>query len=176
MIDSEINGEQCGGVAALVTEGPSGRAIVGRSCDAKGTDFLRLGVLDTSTGVVTPLANTNLNNQILTYGGTIPPANCNHNRNQLDYHMYCQWIRSCLNVVTNPDNTVTFTATSWLRGSGLQNDASRNDPNATPYLIGTATWTGARPANVGTTGKIGVVGTALGGKERVSITNFGIQP
>ena len=176
MIDSEINGEQCGGVAALVTEGSSGRAIVARSCDAKGTDTLRLGMLDTSTGAVTALANTNLFGRIDTYGGSNPPANCDHNRNQPDYHMYCQWVRTCLAVVTNSNGTVTFTATSWLRGTGLKNDPSRNDPTSPALtLIGTATWTGTRPANVATTGKIGLAGTATQGNERISLTNFRVE-
>jgi hypothetical protein len=177
MIDSEINGEQCGGVATLVTEGATGRAIVARSCDAKGTDTLRLGVLDVSTGVVTPLANTDLHGRIDTYGGSIPPANCNHNRNQLDYHMYCQWVRTCLTVESGPAGQVSFTATSSLRGTGLKDDPSRNDPYS-PYLtlIGTATWTGARPAGVAAFGKIGLVGTATQGWERLSLTNFVVVP
>ena len=176
MIDSEINGEQCGGVAALVTEGASGRAIVARSCDAKGTDTLRLGVLNTATGVVTSLVNTNLFGRIDTYGGSVPPANCDHNRGQLDYHMYCQWVKTSLTVTTNQNGTVTFTATSWLRGTGLKNDPSRNEPTSPDLtLIGTATWTGARPANVATTGKIGLVGTATQGWERISMANLRVD-
>lgn len=177
MLDSEINGEQCGGVAALVTEGPVGRAIVARSCDAKGTDTLRLGLLNTSTGVVTPLATTNLLGRIDTYGGSIPPANCDHHQNQADFHMYCQWVRTCLTVATNQDGTVTFTARSWLRGSGPKNDPSRNDPNSDSLtLIGTATWTGPRPANVATSGKIGLMGTVTQGIELVSLTNLSVEP
>jgi hypothetical protein len=177
MLDSEINGEQCGGVVALATEGTGGRAIVARSCDAKGTDTLRLGVLDTSSGVVTPLVNTNLFGRIDTYGGTNPPANCDHHQNQLDYHMYCQWVRTCLTVKTNQNGTVTLTATSWLRGTGLKNDPSRNEP-ASPdlTLIGTATWTGARPSGVAATGKIGLAGTATQGYERISLTNLVVNP
>jgi hypothetical protein len=176
-IDSEINGEQCGGVAALVTEGANGRAIVARSCDAKGTDTLRLGVLNMSTGIVTALATMNLNSKIDTYGGTLPPANCDHNRGQPDFHMYCQWIRTCLTVANNADGTVTFIASSWLRGSGPKNDPSRNDPNSpTPTLIGTATWTGPRPPGITREGKIGLVGTATQGLQRVSLTNLTIEP
>ncbi|HEV8117512.1 MAG TPA: hypothetical protein VGQ32_03250, partial [Thermoanaerobaculia bacterium] len=175
-LDSEINGEQCGGVAALVTEGSGGRAIVARSCDAKGTDTLRMGVLDTTTGVVTALVNVSLMSRIDTYGGTNPPANCDHHQNQLDYHMYCQWIRTCLTVKTNANGTVTFTATSWLRGSGLKNDPSRNEPESESLtLIGTATWTGPRPAGVAATGKIGLVGTATQGREVISLTNFRVE-
>lgn len=177
MLDSEINGEQCGGAAALVTEGQTGRAIVARSCDAKGTDTLRLGLLNTSTGVVTPLATANLFAKIDTYGGTSPPANCDHHQNQADFHMYCQWVRTCLTVATNQDGTVTFTARSWLRGSGPKNDPSRNDPNSPALtLIGTATWTGPRPANVATTGKIGLAGTATQAWERISLTNLTVEP
>ncbi len=172
-MDSEINGEQCGGVAALVPTGPSGRAVVARSCDAKGTDTLRLGLLDTSTGAVTALVNTNLSSRIDTYGGTNPPANCDHHQAQADYHMYCQWVRTTLTVTTNPDATVTFTARSWLRGTGLKNDPSRNDPYSPVLtLIGTSTWTGSRPVGVATTGKIGLVGTATQGWERLSLTNL----
>jgi hypothetical protein len=150
---------------------------VARSCDAKGTDTLRLGVLDTSSGVVSPLVNTNLFSRIDTYGGTNPPANCDHNRNQPDYHMYCQWVRTTLRVTTNPNGTVTFTATSWLRGTGPKNDATRNDPYS-EYLtsIGTASWTGPRPAGVAPTGSIGVMGTAAQGWERVSMTNVVVEP
>lgn len=177
MLDSEINGEQCGGVAALMTEGSGGRAIVARSCDAKGTDTLRLGVLDTSTGVVTPLVNTNLFSRIDTYGGTNPPANCDHHQNQADFHMYCQWVRTCLTVKANQNGSVTLTATSWLRGTGLKNDPSRDDPTSPALtLIGTATWTGPRPANVATTGKIGLAGTATQGYERISLTNLVVNP
>ena len=139
-MDSEINGEQCGGVAALVPTGLSGRAVVARSCDAKSTDTLRLGLLDTSTGVVTALVSKNLSSRIDTYGGTNPPANCDHHQAQLDYHMYCQWVRTTLTITTNPDATVTFTAKSWLRGTGLKNDPSRNDPFSPDLtLIGTTT-------------------------------------
>ncbi|MEX0681955.1 MAG: hypothetical protein WED85_02870 [Dehalococcoidia bacterium] len=176
MLDSEINGEQCGGVAALVTEGASGRAIVARSCDAKGTDMLRLGVLNTATGVVTPLVNTNLFGRTDTYGGSVPPANCDHHQNQADYHMYCQWVRTCLTVATNQDGTVTFTARSWLRGSGPKNDPSRNDPNSAALtLIGTATWTGPRPGNVAASGKVGLMGTATQAWERASLTNLAVD-
>ena len=176
-IDSEINGEQCGGVAALVTEGASGRAIVARSCDAKGTDTLRLGILNTSTGVVTPLATSNLLGRIDTYGETVPPANCDHNRNQPDFHMYCQWIRTCLTVTTNGDGSVTFTARSWLRGTGPKNDLSRNDPSSPDLtLIGSATWTGPRPAGVSMAGKVGLMGTATQGLQRVSLTGLTIGP
>jgi hypothetical protein len=177
MLDSEINGEQCGGVVALMTEGAGGRAIIARSCDAKNTDTLRLGVLDTSSGAVTPLVNTNLFSRIDTYGGTNPPANCDHHQHQLDYHMYCQWVRTCLTVRTNQNGTVTLTATSWLRGTGPKNDPTRDDPTSPLLtLIGTATWTGPRPANVASTGKIGLAGTATQGNESISLTNLVVNP
>jgi hypothetical protein len=119
--------------------------------------------------------NAGLGGKIDTYGGSNPPANCDHNRGQADYHMYCQWIRTCLTVTTNPNATVTFTATSWLRGTGPKNDPSRNEPTSSYLtLIGTATWTGARPANIATAGKVGLVGTAAQGYERVSLTNFSV--
>jgi hypothetical protein len=176
-LDSEINGEQCGGVAMLITEGAAGRAVIARSCDAKGTDTLRLGILNVATGAVTPLVNTNLFSRIDTYGGTNPPANCDHNRNQPDFHMYCQWIRTCLTVTTNSNGTVTFTATSWLRGRGPKNDPSRNDPSSSILtLIGTATWTGARPSGLAASGKIGLAGTATQGLQRVSLTGLQLNP
>ncbi len=177
MLDSEINGEQCGGVAALVPAGSSGRAIVARSCDAKNTDTLRLGILDTATGAVTSLVNSNLFSRIDTYGGTNPPADCDHHQHQADYHMYCQWVRTSLTITTNPNGTVTFTASTWLRGTGLKNDPSRNNPTSPALtLIGTATWTGLRPVNVATTGKVGLVGTATQGWERLSLTNLDVDP
>jgi hypothetical protein len=60
---------------------------------------------------------------------------------------------------------------------GLKNDASRNEPTSASLMpIGTATWTGARPANVALSGKIGLVGTATQGWERISLTNLVVNP
>jgi hypothetical protein len=60
---------------------------------------------------------------------------------------------------------------------GSKNDPSRNEPKS-PWLtlIGTATWTGARPANIGASGKIGLVGTATQANQQLSLTNLVVEP
>jgi hypothetical protein len=186
VLDAEINGEQCGGVAILITEGSNqvsgacgaadGGAFVFRVCDAKNTDTQRLGKVNLCTGVITPLASTNLAGAIDTYAGTMPPANCDHNRGQEDWHMYCQWVQVCLRLET-VGPLVTLTGRSWLVGAGLKGDATRNDPNdPTRTLIGTTVWTGLRPANIGATGLIGVVGSATQAVQEMGMTNLRFSP
>ena len=42
--------------------------------------------------------------------------------------------------------------------------------------FGSATWTGPRPAGVSITGKVGLMGTATQGLQRVSLTGLTIGP
>ena len=60
---------------------------------------------------------------------------------------------------------------------GLKDDPSRNDPNSPALtIIGLAIWTGPHPANLAATGKIGLMGTATSGYERISLTNVVVDP
>jgi hypothetical protein len=185
-LDAQIDGEQCGGIAVLITPGSNqfsgscgaadGGAYMFTACDAKGTDTQRLSRVNLCTGVITELAKTDLFGKIDTYGGTVPPANCDHNRAQADWHMYCQWVQVCLRLET-VGNTIHLTGRSWLVGAGLKGDATRNDPNhPTRTLIGTTTYTGTRAANINATGLIGVAGSSLTGLQGTGITNLRITP
>jgi hypothetical protein len=90
--------------------------------------------------------------------------------------MYCQWVQVCLRLET-VGPLVTLTGRSWLVGAGLKGDATRNDPNdPTRTLIGTTVWTGLRPANIGATGLIGVVGSATQAVQEMGMTNLRFSP
>ncbi|MGE0680764.1 MAG: hypothetical protein AB7P69_07630 [Candidatus Binatia bacterium] len=157
-MDSVVNGEQCAGPVLLAGEGS---AVFAESCEGKGTDTLRIGVVDLSTGVYSYLKSFSLNGQINTYGGSNPPSNCDQFTGPGVYHMYCQWVQTCLSVEPHPDGTLTLTATAALHGSGLLNDQSRNDPTAPLTELGRTSWSGPSPTGVATgAGNVGVISTA----------------
>ena len=105
----------------------------------------------------------------------MPPADCDHNRGQLDYHMYCQWVRICATATFDESGKLAVIVKSWLRGSGPKNDPSRNDPNdPTLTLIGTTTWRSAvPPAGLGRL--MGLAGKATV-RQEVGITNLTVGP
>lgn len=173
-IESLPGGKQCGGICALITEGAGGRAVCAKTCNQKAAGSLELGTLNVGTGVITAL-HPNVPVALDTYGGSVPPANCEL-RADGACHAYCQWFRTCLTVVIAPTGTLTATATAWLRGTGLKNDPSRYDPNdPTLTLIGTVVYVGVQPAGVATSGKIGILGAAIE-QQRISFTNFSVGP
>jgi len=106
----------------------------------------------------------------------------------LDWHMYCQWVQTCLRLQTSGGN-VTLTLRSWRVGKSggwAKGDAQNNDPGPpsgtttyTRYLMETTAVTEARPANIGATGPIGIAGGSLtGSTQDVSVTNlrFSVTP
>lgn len=171
-IESLPGGKQCGGVCALVTEGATGRAICAQTCNQKSAGSLKLGTLNLATGAITNL-KPDLAGPFDTYGGTIPPANCEL-RADGACHAYCQWARTCLSV-SLIGGQLQAIATAEMRGSGPKNDASRYDPNAPATLVGAVSYVGAIPANVATSGRTGILATALE-QQRISFTNFTVSP
>lgn len=171
-IESLPGGKQCGGVCALVTEGANGRAICAQSCNQKSAGTLELGTLNLATGAITAL-KPNVAIPFDTYGGSIPPANCEL-RPDGACHAYCQWARTCLTVSIVGGQLVAI-ATAEMRGSGPKNDPSRYDPTASTTLVGTSSYVGALPANVAQTGRTGILATAIE-QQRISFTGFTVGP
>ena len=181
VLNSEINGEKCGCVFALVTPhtdaAPNQCGVGTCVCDGKGTDFQRIGLVNTTTGAWTNWLNTNLSGAWDTYAGTTPPANCDHNRQQLDWHMYCGWARVEMDVLSNADGTITITGRSYRVGAGDNADPSRNDPNSPEEtLMGSDSVTMPRPACLAAIGQAGVGGKAMQARMEISLRDFKVAP
>lgn len=191
-ITSEINGEKCTGVSVLITEGSNqvsgacgaadGGAYLFAACNAKNTGTNKLSRVNLCTGVVTQLAMTSLNTCadyntttplnhtcLDNYGGTLPPANADKNRDQEDWHEYALWVQTCLRV-QQVGTAITLTGRTWRIGKAsgwVRGDVENNDPGApggvttyTRYLVGTTVFSGTRAANINATGFVGIGGQA----------------
>lgn len=180
--ENEVAGMGCVGVAVLISEGANqfsgscgasdGGAYMFTACEGKGTDQSYLERINTCTGARTTLS-TSTNNLSSLWDMYGPPANCDHNRHQADWHQTCQWIQVCATLVQGGGNvTITGTVHRIGKASGwVKMDAENGDPGPpsgtvphTRYLIGTTNYGPvARHSSINTTGQIGIAGGGING-------------
>ena len=174
---SAINGEKGGGVAMFGSYAPGSRAVAFVMENAKSTNTARLLLVDPATGAITQLAQALVTGMFL-YGGTNPPPNCDHNRGQPDWHMYCQWFLVSLTAETLPGDSVRYTGRIYLYGRGPLNDMSRadpNDPTRTEVKGSPLVWTGPRPNGVAAEGFVGVAMEGRQAGVRVSAVKLSVS-